>query len=221
MTLNVSVQRFEFEYNKTLDVVSGGLVSQALFYQPAPTNLSLTPGAPLPPLKMSLLDQGGKPFNSSDGFRVFYTRVRVLKRILASRRLLESKFPGYVDETGDTCPGGGQQLVPIASSSNFIVNASSTLCSAGSSMIVYEIVEVVNGTVVVISGNVPVVAYEVLVLVGPAAVFSVECVNCTQTSFTKLVNVVAVVFRDVGRNVLPPSPLLAQCQPHSHFLPKS
>ena len=83
-------------------------------------------------------------------------------------------------------------------------------------MIVYEIVEVVNGTVVVISGNVPVVAYEVLVLVGPAAVFSVECVNCTQTSFTKLVNVSAVVFRDAGRNV--PLPC-APCVPvHPHFI---
>jgi hypothetical protein len=165
---------------------------------------------------MSLLDRAGQPLNSSGGLRVFYTRVRVLKRILASRRLLDSEFPGYVDETGDTCPGGGQQLVPIASSSNFTVNASSTLCSAGSSMIVYEIVEVVNGTVVVISGNVPVVAYEVLVVVGPAAVFSVECVNCTQTSFTKLVNVSAVVFRDAGRNV--PLPC-APCVPvHPHFI---
>jgi hypothetical protein len=56
----------------------------------------------------------------------------------------------------------------------------------------------------------------VLVLVGPAAVFSVECVNCTQTSFTKLVNVSAVVFRDAGRNV--PLPC-APCVPvHPHFI---
>jgi len=210
LRLRFSFSLFEFTYKDTLNVISDGLVSQALLSQTLPINVSITTGAFPPQVTISLLDRGGEPFNVNYRKSVQYVRVRVLQRKSSSRRLMDSAFPGYEDETGDTCPGGGAQLVPMTVASNFTVIAPNALCSAGTSIIAYDIVEVINGTVSVISGSVPILSYAIFVLAGPAAVFSVECSNCTQISFTKLVNVIAVVFRDVGRNVPPPSPLLAQ-----------
>ena len=122
------------------------------------------------------------------------------KTLSRTRRLL-TNLDDYAVESESTCPGGGVQYIQLASASNFTVNVSGTLCTAGDSIVVYDVVSIVNGSINVVFGGI--FSFDVFVISGPAVVFSLRnAASSTLPSYSHAVNATAVVFQDAGRNTV-------------------
>ena len=203
IALNVSFYVHFLGFNVSVsgphNVNSSGEVASVSLSAPLPSNVSLSSGGALPVLTMTLVDKGGNAvvFKSSTFIRV---RIFVRRSTLNGRRLLTDGT--LVEETSSVCPKGGPAYVPITSTVNITVNSTAFACTAGTSVILFDIVVIENSTASVISGSVPLLSFDVVVACGPAVTFYLaNAKNSSSATFSKLVNVTLVIFRDVGQNV--------------------
>ena len=206
VSFHVQFSEFNVMISGPHNVNSSGDVASVMLAAPMPTNVSLQPGGTLPPVTMSLVDLGGNAFEFKAST---FVRVRVFSKRPKSgaRRLLVDG--DLVEETTSTCPEGGAAQVAVSSSANITINASTFACTAGDSVIVYDIISITNGTVTVISGNMPLLSLPIVVLPGPAATFYLSNAKTVASlAFTRLVNVTAVTFKDIGLNVNCPAPII-------------
>ncbi len=102
-----------------------------------------------------------------------------------------------------SCPGGGDQIISGSeqSSAGFILLQNVTVCAAGQNELIYDI-----GTMDGLGNFVPLVlkvySADMIVVVGPAAVFRLILHNSTmQYTYTKIF-AVGVLLQDQGRNVI-------------------
>jgi hypothetical protein len=185
----------------TFNVSSAGTVSSVTLQRPPPSNASLLPGAPPPPVTLSLLDAGGNSFQTA---KSTFVRVRVFSRRTSTnvRQLLQAGSGDYVAQSESTCPGGGVEYIQLAASSNFTVNSSAVLCTAGDNLVVYDVVNMVNGSIITVLFD-SIFSFDVLVIPGPPVLFALQ--NSAQLSLpthTVIINATSVLFLDVGRNIV-------------------
>jgi hypothetical protein len=203
IALNVSFYVHFFGFNISVsgahNVNSSGEVASVRLSTPLPANVSLLPGGALPVLTITLVDVGGNVVVFTS---LTFIRVRIFSRrsTLTGRRLLTDGT--LVEETSNVCPKGGPAYVPITSSVNISINSTACACTAGSSLIVFDIVVFENSTASVIPGSAPLLSFDVVVAPGPAVTFYLaNAKNSSSTTFSKLINVTLVIFRDAGQNV--------------------
>jgi hypothetical protein len=199
IVLRIQFVAFVFKLPGTYNVSVSGPVSSVTLQVPPPMNSTILPGAPPPPVTLTLVDNGGNSIQTTPST---FVRVQVFSRKTLSRtRRLLANLDDYAVESESTCPGGGAQYVQLASASNFTVNVSGTLCTAGDSIVVYDVVNIVNGSINVVLGGI--FSFDIFVISGPAVVFSLRnAASSTLPSYTQAVNATAVVFQDAGRNTV-------------------
>jgi hypothetical protein len=201
IVLRLEFPSFVFAIPGTFNVSSAGTISSVTLQKPPPSNASLLPGAPPPPVTLSLLDAGGNSFQTG---KSTFVRVRVFSRKARTnaRQLLNSGLGDYVAQSENTCPGGGVEYIQLAASSNFTVNSSSVLCTAGENLVVYDVVSMLNGSILTVLFD-SIFSFDVLVISGPAVLFSLQnSAQSSRQSHTVIINATAVLFLDVGRNVV-------------------
>jgi hypothetical protein len=201
IVLRLEFLSFVFVIPGTFNVSSAGTISSVTLQRPPPSNASLLPGAPPPPVTLSLLDAGGNSFQTG---KSTFVRVRVFSRRARTnaRQLLQAGLGDYVAQSESTCPGGGVEYIQLAASSNFTVNSSAVLCTAGDNLVVYDVVNMANGSIITVLFD-NIFSFDVLVIPGPAVLFSLQnSAQSSRPSHTVIINATSVLFLDVGRNIV-------------------
>jgi hypothetical protein len=164
-------------------------------------NISVTPGQGVPPMNLTLTDAAGNLFEPRPNT---YIRITITSSFSSRRHLLA------IAESASTCSTGGPKYVLVTSSDVTVPGSVVFACTAGTSLLQYDVGLLANGFVsknVLVNGVFDVVSpavafFSILVSSGPAVSFSVIHKNSTTfTTFSVIQNAIAVICRDSGRNV--------------------
>ena len=186
--------------NATFSVNSSGLQALSTLVLTS-RNISVLPGQGVPPMNLTLTDAAGNAYMPLSNT---YIRVTIIPSVSSRRRLLADA------ETSATCESGGPKYVPVSSSVVAIDGSVIFACTAGTSVVQYDVGLVASGNVLnnaLINGTFGVVSpavvtFSISVFRGPAVSFRFVHRNSTEfVTFTTIQNAFFVLCRDSGRNV--------------------
>ena len=110
-----------------------------------------------------------------------------------------------IEETSDSCPGGGTQLFKASDNTGEITISDAVVCAAGTSTLVFDVGYLGLDNSSFIPSSLSALSVNVIISSGKSVVMRLFSSNATgEFSFARISTLVYVRFLDKGRNVRSP-----------------